>query len=465
MRRTKILCTIGPASESHDTLLAMAKAGMNIARFNFSHGTVEDHTRMIAVLEKANSLLSVPIATMVDLQGPVIRLGAFEHTVTLIRGEKVTITSREVTCTKDLISLSYPKLGEAVKPGDSIYIADGTIELLVTDISGTEATCEVVEGGEIGTHKNVSIPQAKVDLPAISEKDIFDIGFAAQHTVDFIAQSFVRSAEDIRRMKELLRQHNSEALVIAKIECQEAMDNLDEIIKAADAIMVARGDLGVQIPIEEVPYAQKTIIRKSNLAGKPVIVATQMLESMTHNPRPTRAEVTDVANALLDGADAVMLSAETAIGLYPLRVVETLAKVIDQTESHMTYAQQPYSAEATAHDSVAQSACMTAGQVKASAILCWTLSGNSAQLISRQRPKTPIIAATPTLQALRRLNLWWGVHPFLIEQPQSTDRLIDTTIKSALDHHLIEKGDTVVLVAGLPFTSTGNLNLMKVHVV
>lgn len=467
MIRTKIIATLGPASENPIILERMAKAGLNIARLNFSHGDHNEHLGRLKSIREVNSKLLVPIATMLDTQGPEIRLGKFMEKTNLLTGEEVTLTTKDIISDKNVISISYKKLPETVKIGDIIYIADGTIELKVKHIINTEVICEIMEGGEVNTKKNVNLAGAIVDLPSIGEKDVLDIKFAAEYKMDFIAQSFVRTAKDVMEMKKLLSDNNSDALVIAKIEDGTGLKNLDEILKVADGCMVARGDLGVSIPIEQVPNAQKLIVRRCNEEGKPVIVATQMLESMTKNPRPTRAEVTDVANAIMDGADAIMLSGETAAGKFPVKAIEMMTKVATHTEQKMNFRRGYCGSDelSTVEDSLSRSVCETAHEVRASAIITCTLSGHTARMISRYKPSTTIIAVTPSDREIRKLNLWWGVHPLLIENPKNTDDLIQNAIDSVIEHNLVKKGSSVVLTAGIPFTIPGNMNLMKVHIV
>ncbi|MBU0627646.1 MAG: pyruvate kinase [Nanoarchaeota archaeon] len=466
MIRTKIICTIGPASDSVDMIEKLAKAGMNIARLNFSHSSYDEHLDRIKKINDINSKRLAPVGIMLDTRGPEIRLGNFKHPVILIKGDEITITTTETICDDKIISVSYKNLHKQLKVNDLIYISDGTIELKVKKITGNDILCEVIEGGEVNSRKNVSVPGVIVDLPSIDEKDIRDIEFGAKNQIDFVAQSWVRSAKDVIDLKNLLKKNNSGALIIAKIECLQGIKNIDQIIAAADGIMVARGDLGVQIPIEQVPNAQKMIIRKCNRAGKPVIVATQMLESMTKNPRPTRAEVTDVANAIIDGTDAIMLSGETAIGKFPLKAVEMMQKIANQIEPRMDFKSDPYSrSKLSIEDSLSKNVCQTAHEVKAKAIITCTLSGHTAKVISRKKPTTTIIAVTPKKKEIKKLNLWWGVHPLLIEKPKSADSLMENAIDLVLKRGLIKRGDIVVITAGIPFTTPGNMNMMKVQIV
>ncbi|VVB74749.1 Pyruvate kinase [Candidatus Tiddalikarchaeum anstoanum] len=466
MKKTKIVCTIGPACDSPDMLDKLAKSGMNVARLNFSHG---DHTSHLVNIKKINELnthLEVPIAILIDLQGPDIRLGLFKEKTFLEDGKQVVLTTKELVSDAETISIDYKKFPQSVSKGSFVYIADGTIELKVKEIKGQDVICEVVVGGEVNSRKNVNIPGAVVDLPAISDKDANDARFGAENKVDFIGLSFVKTAKDIMELKELLEKNHSEADVIAKIECIQAVNNIDEIIKAADGIMVARGDLGVQVPIEEVPNIQKMIIKKCNQAGKPVIVATQMLESMTKNPRPTRAEVTDVSNAILDGADAVMLSGETANGKYPHRAIDMMNKIIRETEKTMNnLILENYNEPLSIEHAISRSVCQSAHDLHAAAIITCTKSGYTARTISKYRPKKPIIAVTPSLTETKHLNLSWGVYPLLIKNSLDTDDLIKDAVNAVKKTGLISEGDTVVITAGIPFKIPGLMNFMKVHIV
>ena len=463
MIKTKIICTLGPSTDSPETLHKLAKAGMNIARLNFSHGTYGDHQKRINALNALNSKLDIPTALMLDTKGPEIRTGICEKPLTLIDGSEIVLTTKDVLCTEKTISLSYKKLGKIVKLKSIIYIADGTIELKVEKFSGSDIVCKIIVGGELSSHKNVAIPGAIIDLPSIAEQDRKDIEFGVKNNIDFVAQSFTRSASDIKEMKALLKKLGSKAEIIAKIEEPMGLKNIDEIIAAADGIMIARGDLGVQIPIEQVPNVQKMIIKKCEAAAKPVIVATQMLESMIKNPRPTRAEVTDVANAILDGADAIMLSGETAIGQFPIRAVEMMGLIAKETEPRIGPGIRKYLQSAPIAHSISQSVCNTAADINAAAIITCTMSGHTAKFISKNRPRTPIIAVTPNPHEVRQLNLCFGVYPLLIKMPDSIDDLIDHAIKAVTKKGLVKKNDVVVITAGIPFTTPGNINLMKVH--
>ncbi len=466
MRKTKIVCTIGPASESYELLEKMTKKyNMNVARLNFSHGTHEEHRKRIDTIRKLNKELYVPIAIMVDLQGPAIRTGQFEQSVRLDDGQKVIVTADEVPGTKEKFTIHYEALAKSVKKGSLIYIADGTMELVVDKILGNDVHCTVSVGGEMSSRKNVNLPNVDVELPSIGEKDMSDIMFAIENKVDFIALSFVKTAKDILKLKEILAKHKADIQVVAKIESSQAMRNLDEIISVSDAVMVARGDLGVQIPIEFVPTTQKTIIKKCNTAGKPVITATQMLDSMIKSPRPTRAEVTDVANAIIDGTDAVMLSGETTTGAYPLRAVEMMDKVARHTEEKLKFRHLQEIDGIETPEAIARSVCMTAHEIAASAIVTCTLSGFTARQISKYRPDSHIVAVTPNEDEIRKLNICWGVRPVLIKRPETTDDLIKYAMAAVRGIKLLKKGSKVVITAGIPFNIPGNTNMMMIDVI
>ncbi len=469
-RKTKIVCTIGPSSNTKEMVSMMHKKGMDIARLNFSHGNHEDHLKVLDIIHEINKELEVPIGIMLDTKGPEIRIGKFKDNITLKDGEPVTVTTRDIEWSDDkLIQISYKNLPKIVQKDTFIYIADGTVELVVEDVQGTEVLCRVSIGGEIGTRKNVNVPGAIVDLPALSEQDIDDIVFGIKNGIDFIAQSFVKTPEDVILTKKLLAMHNAEHIgVIAKIEAFQALELLDKIIDVSDSVMVARGDLGVQIPIEDIPSVQKSIIHKCNAKGKPVITATQMLESMTKNPRPTRAEATDVANAILDGTDAVMLSGETASGKHPLRAIEIMDKISRKTERTLKSLKIPHEesdSKPTIADSISRSVCHTARDLGAAAIISCTSSGHTPRQISRHRPLTPIIAITPNEKEFRKLVLVWGVRPILIPYPENTDALIENSLEVVRDKKIVESLDLVVITAGIPFNVAGNINMMKVEMI
>jgi pyruvate kinase len=468
-RKTKIVCTIGPSSDSKEAIEKMHEKGMDVARLNLSHGTREYHQKIITIIKEINSKLEIPIGIMLDTKGPEIRIGKFKEPIILADNEKIKVTTKDIEwCDNKIIQVSYKNLPKIVEKGSLIYIADGTVELKVESINDDEIECTVSIGGEISTRKNVNIPGAIVDLPAISEQDVKDIEMGIKNDIDFIAQSFVKTPNDIQELKTILKKHNAEHIhIISKIESFQALEALDKIIGISDGIMIARGDLGVQIPIENIPSIQKSIIHKCNLEGKPVITATQMLESMTKNPRPTRAEATDVANAILDGSDAVMLSGETASGKYPLRAIEIMDKISRKTEktfkSIKTFDKQNY--KPTISDTISRSVCQTSEDLQVAAIITCTSTGHTARQISRHKPLTPIIAVTPNENEFRKLVLSWGVRPLLIKYPENTDELIEQSVKAVKSRGIITEFDLVVITAGIPFNVSGNINLMKIEMI
>ncbi|SCZ05377.1 pyruvate kinase [Alkaliphilus peptidifermentans] len=472
MRKTKIVCTIGPASENKDVFKELVKSGLNVARLNFSHGDHEEHLVRIKNIKAVREELKVPVAILLDTKGPEIRTGKFsEPEVTLQEGQKFIITTRDIMGNQDICNVSYTGLPKDVTEGNSILIDDGLVELEVTKvINDTDIECLVKNSGIVKNHKGVNVPGVKINLPAITEKDKKDIEFGIENDIDFIAASFVRKASDVLAIRKILEDNRAEHIhIISKIENQEGMDNLEEIIEVSDGIMVARGDLGVEIPTEEVPLAQKRMIQLCNKAGKPVITATQMLDSMIRNPRPTRAEVTDVANAIFDGTDAIMLSGETAAGKYPIEAVKMMANIATRTEAAINYREllrrKSIEKEITVTDAISHATCNTASDLEASAIITATSSGYTAKMVSKFKPKAPIIAATTTERVRRRLTLTWGVETVLIEVMQSTDDVIEGAVAGALDKGLIKRGDLVVITAGVPVGFTGTTNLIKVHIV
>lgn len=470
MRKTKIVCTIGPASEKEDVLRKLIERGLNAARLNFSHGDHEEHGARIRLVKKLREEMKKPIAIMLDTKGPEIRTGKFVDKVELVEGQKFTITTREVIGDNTICSVTYDKLHEDVKPGDTILIDDGLIGLRVESIEGQDIHCTVLNSGPVSNHKGVNVPNVKINLPALTEKDIADIKFGIEQGIDMIAASFVRKPSDVMAIRKVLEQNGGEGiLIISKIENQEGVDNLDEIIKLSDGIMVARGDLGVEIPTEEVPLVQKMIIEKCNRAGKPVITATQMLDSMIRNPRPTRAEASDVANAIFDGTDAIMLSGETANGKYPVEAVTTMARIAEKAETALNYeamlAKRRVQHAPTVPDAISFATVTAAMELKASAIVTATQSGHTARMVSKYRPQSQIIAVTPYEKVARRLSIVWGVYPIITEKMESADEVLDKSVEEALNQGYVKKGDLVVLAAGVPIGFTGTTNLMKVHIV
>ncbi|SHI99208.1 pyruvate kinase [Desulfatibacillum alkenivorans DSM 16219] len=462
MPYTKIVATLGPASDSPEAMRALIKNGMNVARINFAHGTHEEHAKKIADLRAISSELGIPVAILQDLGGPKIRVGDLpSEGVSLKAGDLFCLYSEEGKGDKRGVSVTYPELPDEVETGDPILLADGLLELEVVDARPTCVECRVVTGGVLTSHKGINLPTRTLKTSALTEKDIKDLDFGMDEGVDYVGVSFVRSAADIRMVKD--RMIGRQAPVIAKIEKHEAIANIDEILEEADGIMVARGDLGVEVPLEEVPTYQKILIRKANALGKPVITATQMLRSMVDSPRPTRAEATDVANAVLDGTDAVMLSEETAMGAYPIEAVQYMARIAKKAEETFSYEhrlkQHP---EKDMADSVAHASCVLAEHLGASAILAATASGLTAKKISHFRPQRKIVALSPNESTVRELSLYWGCTPVLVSSPKDTDALINSSARAALDHGLISKGDLVVITAGHPIGGAGTTNMLRV---
>ena len=468
MKRTKIVCTIGPASQDVRIIREMIEKGMNVARINFSHGTHKEHLLQIRAVREASKATGIPIAIMQDLCGPKIRVGEIEGNVRLNPGDRVVLSGVDKAASQGRIPISHPELAGDVKRGDRIMLADGEMELRVLETDGVEVRCEVVVGGELSSHKGINVPGVSLSVPSVTEKDIRDLEFGLKHGVDWVAVSFVRSAEDILTVKERIRRSGMDVPVVAKMEKHEAVERMDEIIAASDGVMVARGDLGVEIPLSDVPVVQKEIIRKANEQGKPVITATQMLQSMIRQPHPTRAEVSDIANAIFDGTDGVMLSGETAIGKYPVKSVEMMAEVARKAEEAIDYVgmmeARRMTPEEDVPDAISHAACYIALDIGAKAIICCTRSGQTARLVAKYRPHAPIIAVTPRETTLRRLTLMWGVYPFLIEEISDTDRLIERARQVALLSRKVSKGDRVVIVAGLPTDIPGTTNAIKADI-
>lgn len=468
MRKTKIICTIGPASEKDDKLIQMMEKGMNVARLNFSHGNHEEHSKRIAAVRNIAEAQGKAVAVMLDTKGPEIRTGKLQNEkVKLETGDEFILTSRKVPGNEKEVQLTYPDLPNELKEGDIVLLDDGLINLYVESISNTDIKCRVTNGGELGEKKGVNVPGVRINLPFLSQKDIDDINFGLDQEVDLIAASFVRSSEDVLEIRRILEGRNVDIDIIAKIESQEGVDNLDNIIKVADGVMVARGDLGVEIPAEEVPLVQRNIVEKCNLAGKVVIIATQMLDSMINNPRPTRAEVSDVANAIFDGADAIMLSGESAAGKYPVEAVETMARVASRAEEALSYQdilRQKQSYERLSiTDAVSYATCTTAMGLGVSTIVTTTRSGRTARRVAKYRPQANIIAVTPERKVLNKLALVWGVYPVLGRETSDTDDALEEALRVSLEAGYINKGDLVVITGGDP--RVGGTNLLKVRVV
>ncbi|AEG59628.1 pyruvate kinase [Desulforamulus ruminis] len=470
MRRTKIVCTIGPASESFEVLKEMMLAGMNVARLNFSHGTHEDHGRRLEAIRQAAREVGKNIAILLDTKGPEIRLKKFANPPVLLKpGQSFTLTTREVLGDDTIVSVTYMDLPKDVRPGSRVAVADGLIEMEVEAVEGQDVHCRVINGGPLSNQKGVNLPGVNVNLPSITERDVEDIRFGIQQGVDFIAASFIRKASDVLAIRQIVEEVGADVAIIAKIESRQGVDNLAEIINVSDGIMVARGDLGVEIPAEEVPVLQKTMIQSCNIAGKPVITATQMLESMTQNPRPTRAEASDVANAIFDGSDAIMLSGETAAGKYPVQAVETMARIAQRAEQAVNFdallETRGSALQRTVTDGISHAVCTIAKELGVSAIITATASGHTARMIAKYRPKVPIIAVTPKADVLRKLALAWGVEPLLIGPLTGTDEMISASVEVSLTAGLISAGDLVVITAGVPVGVHGTTNMMKVHTV
>lgn len=472
LKKTKIVCTIGPASESPEVLEQLVRNGMNVARLNFSHGSHEEHLEKIKTIKRLRRKLNVPLGLMLDTKGPEIRIGRFEEKEYFLKPDDIfTITTRDVIGNKDIVSVSYEGLPNDVEKGSIISVDDGLIQLEVMEIKdGTDIVCRVQNNGVISNNKGVNLPGRVTNLPAITPKDVDDIKFGIENGIDMIAASFIRKKEDIYDIRKVLEDHGGEdILILSKIESQEGVDNIDEIIEASDGIMVARGDLGVEIRTELIPLVQKEVIRKCNKAAKPVITATQMLDSMQRNPRPTRAETTDVANAIIDGTDCVMLSGETAAGKYPVEAVKTMRDICITTELSDDFEENIYQTEIdrkiTTTNAISKSTCTIASQLNAKAIITCTASGNTAKAVSKFRPKTNIIACTIDEKVARRLSVSWGVYPIIVEKAHETDELIERAIVGALKENYVQEGDLTVLTAGIPLGVSGTSNLIKVHVI
>lgn len=471
MRKTKIVCTLGPAANDKATIKKLAEAGMNVARLNFSHGDHEEHGRRIELIKEVEKELDKPIGIMLDTQGPEIRTGKMENNkITLKNNEEVKITTEEVMGNKNRFQIKYDNIIQDINEDSTILLDDGLIELKVKEIKEDEIVCTVINGGELGSQKGVNIPGIKTTLPAITQRDKDDIIFGIKHNIHFIAASFIRKASDVLEIKKVLEEEWAQEIkIISKIESEEAVSNIDDIIEVSDGIMIARGDLGVEIPAEKVPIIQKTIIRKCNEVAKPVITATQLLDSMIRNPRPTRAEASDVANAIFDGTDATMLSGETAIGNFPVQAVKTMSNIALEIESSDSYKEQLNRREAIRADTVTEAisigSCEISSGLSADAIITATGSGSTARMVSKCRALTPIIAVTPNDMAYHNLTLSWGVYPTMSSDSTSTDEMMDNSINVALNNNLVNEGDLVVLTAGVPVGTPGTTNLIKVDIV
>jgi pyruvate kinase len=471
-RRTKIVCTIGPATESPEMLKALIKAGMNVARLNFAHGNHEQKGQIIDLIKSISSELNIPVAILQDLSGPKIRTGELSSdlAVTLVDGTDFFLTGEEIKGDEHGVSMTYFEIiSKRLKACDHIFLADGSIELMVNAVEQDQIKCKVMSGGELRSRQGINFPEVSLNIPAVTEKDLDDLDFGIKKGVDFVALSFVQRAWDLIPVKNVIQNKNLDIPVIAKIEKHEALDNIDEIIDIADGIMIARGDLGIEIPIEQVPVMQKMITTKAGLKGKPVITATQMLESMIENPRPTRAEVTDVANAIFDGTDAVMLSGETAIGNHPIQAVEMMNRIALSTEPALNYEeilhQRILGVNHTVPDAIGHAACYIASDINAKAIICCTRSGYTARMVAKYRPKHKMIAITPLETTFRRLALSWGVIPLKVEDTNNTDAMIERAMVAIKQYDMLSDGDSVVITAGVPVGVSGRTNMIKADVI
>ena len=477
MKKTKIVCTMGPNTDNREIMRELALNGMDVARFNFSHGDHAEHKHRLEILESVREELGIPIASLLDTKGPEIRTGKLKDgkKVTLKEGDLYTLTTEEIVGDETRGYINYAGLAEDVKPGDRILIDDGLIELHVREVNGTDIVCRIENGGELGEKKGVNVPGVRVKLPALTDKDKEDIRFGVDAGFDFVAASFVRNADAIREIREILDEKGSAMQIIAKIENEEGIENIDSIIEASDGIMVARGDMGVEIPAEKVPHIQKMIIRKCNLACKVVITATQMLDSMIRNPRPTRAEVSDVANAVYEGTDAVMLSGETAMGSYPIEAVRMMSQIAEESEKYldyMFYQRRKVSAENLRNisNTVCYSSVATASDLEAPVIVAPSVSGFTTRMLSKWRPKALIAGLSPSMTAVRQMQLYWGVKPFHAKRAESTDALLFASVELLKEKGIVKEGEIVVAPAGVVTRANrhepvADTNIMRVIVV
>ena len=473
-KHTKIVATIGPASQDEKTLRAMIRAGMNVARINFSHGSHQIHGQTIDIIRRIAAQEEAVVAILCDIQGPKIRIGQLEQEPLMLEaGDAITLTLDEVIGKAGRVSLPHPEFVRDIHAGTTLLLDDGNLQFQVMQTTARELVCEVAVGGALKSRKGVSAPKAKLTLSAITEKDRADIEFALSKNCDYMAMSFVRTAADIRELQGLMKRLGKEAPVIAKIEMGEALDNIEDIIQCCAGIMVARGDLGVETPAEEVPLHQKRIIALCNAAAKPVITATQMLESMTQNPRPTRAEASDVYNAIMDGTDAVMLSAESASGDYPVRAVEVMAKIAVTAEQHLqdiglrasAVPARPPESVASISDAISKATFGLSGVIQPTAIVTTSLTGDTTRRVAKERPGRPILCMTPNPVTQRRMALIWGVIPLLVEPFRTIDEMIDIIVRAARDKRLVKHGDRLIIIASVPFGADGQTNLIKIHTI
>ena len=470
MRKTKIICTLGPSTDKGDVLRELIANGMNVARFNFSHGSYEEHGGRLANLKALREELGKPVAALLDTKGPEIRLKEFKNGVEMLEaGQTFTLTTREVEGTKEICSITYKDLPQDVHEGGTIMLDDGLIKLAIKSVTDTDIVCEVLNSGKIKTKKGVNVPGVHLSMPYLSQRDRDDIIFGVQQGFDFIAASFVRTAQDVYDIRNLLNEYDSNIRIIAKIENREGVNNIDSILSAADAVMVARGDLGVEIDFTELPGIQKSVIDRSFSFGKPIVTATQMLDSMMVNPRPTRAEISDVANAIYDGTSAIMLSGETAAGAYPVEALKTMSAIAERTENEPHYRDERFKDAAhgqiSVSDATAHAACLTARDVNAAAIVTVSESGNTARLLSKYRPQQPIIACVMREQVQRQLSLSWGITPLMMSLAHSTDELIEMSTALAKENGYLHNGELAVVTAGVPVGVSGTTNMIKIHMV
>ena len=470
MRKTKIICTLGPSTDKDGVLRELVANGMNVARFNFSHGSYEEHKGRLDNLKAIRAELGKPVAALLDTKGPEIRLKEFKNGVEMLEaGQTFTLTTREVEGTKEICSITYKDLPQDVHEGGTIMLDDGLIKLRITNVTDTDITCEVLNSGKIKNKKGVNVPGVHLSMPYLSQRDRDDIIFGVQQGFDFIAASFVRTAQDVYDIRNLLNEYDSNIRIIAKIENREGVNNIDSILAAADAVMVARGDLGVEIDFTELPGIQKSVIDRSFSFGKPIVTATQMLDSMMVNPRPTRAEISDVANAIYDGTSAIMLSGETAAGAYPVEALKTMSAIAERTENEVHYRDNRLvdagNGQISVSDATAHAACLTAKDVNASAIVTVSESGNTARLLSKYRPAQPIIACVMNEQVQRQLALSWGITPLMMPLAHSTDELIEMSTSLAKENGYLHDGELAVVTAGVPVGVSGTTNMIKIHMI
>lgn len=470
MRKTKIICTLGPSTDNDNILKELIRSGMDVARFNFSHADHEEHLGRLKKIEKFRKELNVPVATLLDTKGPEIRIGTFKDNkkIHLKEGQSFTLTTRNIEGDEEQVSITYPNLIYDIDPGTTILIDDGLIEMTVVEMTATDIICKVKNAGIISNKKGVNVPGIHLSMPFISDKDREDILFGIEHNYDFIAASFVRTAEDIKDIRKMLNKHNSQTKIIAKIENLQGVENIDEIIEVADGIMIARGDMGVEMPYEELPAIQKRIIKKVYNAGKQVITATQMLDSMIKNPRPTRAETTDVANAIYDGTSAIMLSGETAAGAYPVEALKAMVRITLQTEADIDYKkrfrQMDHIGNPDITDAISRATVTTAHDLNAKMIITVTTSGKTARMISRYRPECQIMGCSTDPTVCRQLNLAWGITPLLIAVEHDTFELFDHAIEAVEKAGYLKDGELAVLTAGVPLGTSGTTNIIKVQI-